>query len=221
MKLYPDAPARRRRMQIRDGAVILLVLLFAWIGVRVHGAVDELSVLGSGVASAGTSVSYAFGAAADGASRLPVVGDRLSDVLSGAGDATGGNVASLGERGEDSVHRLALVLGLLTFALPTIVLLALTVPRRLRTARALTAADRVLVDLQDLDRRRLLATRAAMSLPYDVLVRHTPDPFGDLLAGNLDALVAAGLEEAGVAGTATASPGLSSGGAPGTPAPRR
>src|SRR5690242_17185819 len=124
MKLYPDAPDRRRRMQVRDGIVILLVLFFAWVGLRVHGAVDELSVLGSGVTTAGTSVSDAFGAAADGASRLPVVGDRLSDVLSGAGDATGGNVASLGQRGEDSVHRLALVLGILTFALPTIVLLA-------------------------------------------------------------------------------------------------
>jgi hypothetical protein len=220
MKLYPDAPDRRRKMQLRDGFVILLVLLFAWVGVRVHGAVEELSVLGSGVATAGTSVSDAFGAAADGASRLPVVGDRLSDVLSGAGDATGGNVTALGERGEDSVRHLALVLGLLTFALPTIVLLALTVPRRVRTARALTAADAVLVDLDDPERRRLLATRAAMTLPYDVLVRHTPDPFGDLLAGRLDALVAAGLEDAGVAGLASSRP-LSPGGAPGSPAPRR
>jgi hypothetical protein len=220
MKLYPDAPDRRRRMQVRDGLVVLLVLVFAGVGVRVHSAVDDLSVLGSGVATAGTSVSDAFGAAADGASRLPVVGDRLSEVLSGAGDATGGNVTSLGETGEDSVHRLALVLGLLTFALPTIVLLALTLPRRIRTSRALTAADTVLVDLHDPERRRLLATRAAMSLPYDVLLRHTADPFGDLLAGRLDALVQAGLADAGVAGSATTGT-VRSGGAPGTPAPPR
>lgn len=202
MKLYPDAPERRRRLQIRDAVVIALVLLFAWLGWRVHAAVDEIAVLGSGVATAGDSVTGALESAADGVSNLPVVGDRLADALRGTGDATGGNVTSLGEQGESAVHRLALILGLLTFALPTIVLVALTMPSRIRIARSLTAAHGVLVDLHDPERRRLLATRAAMSLPYDVLARYTADPFGDLLAGRLDALVVAGLEDAGVAGTA-------------------
>jgi len=40
--------------------------------------------------------------------------------------------------------------------------------------------------------------RAAFSLPYAELVRHTRDPFGDLAAERHDALAAAALEEAGL-----------------------
>lgn len=40
--------------------------------------------------------------------------------------------------------------------------------------------------------------RAAFSLPYPALARHTSDPFGDLVAERYDPLVAAALEDAGL-----------------------
>ena len=40
--------------------------------------------------------------------------------------------------------------------------------------------------------------RAAFTLPYDDLLRYTPDPFGDLAHERYDALVAAALEEVGL-----------------------
>jgi hypothetical protein len=49
-----------------------------------------------------------------------------------------------------------------------------------------------------LDRRRLIAQRAAFGLPYGALLRHTKDPLGDLQAERYDALVAAELEAAGL-----------------------
>ena len=53
-------------------------------------------------------------------------------------------------------------------------------------------------NLSDPARRKLLAERAAMHLPYRVLQRYTADPLGDLAAGRYDALVDASLEEAGL-----------------------
>jgi hypothetical protein len=40
--------------------------------------------------------------------------------------------------------------------------------------------------------------RAAFALPYDVLLRYTPDPFGDLASERYDALVAAAAEDVGL-----------------------
>jgi hypothetical protein len=48
------------------------------------------------------------------------------------------------------------------------------------------------------ERRRLLAMRAAFSMPYGQLLQYTRDPIGDLEGGRYDALVAAALEDAGL-----------------------
>ena len=68
-------------MQWRGPAVLVVLLALAYIGLKVHDAVDRLSVLGEGVRKAG--------------SKVPFVGDPVED---------------LGRRGEDGVHHLADVL---------------------------------------------------------------------------------------------------------------
>ena len=102
MRLYPELPARRMSTVVRDGVLLLLLILFAWLGLKVHDAVDELSVLGTGVKEVGDAV--------------PFVGDPVKD---------------LGERGEDSVHRLANVLGLVIFGIPALLLLWRMLPDRI------------------------------------------------------------------------------------------
>ena len=49
MRFYPALPAQRVRTVLRDLAVLLLLFLFAWLGLKVHNAVDQLAVLGTGV----------------------------------------------------------------------------------------------------------------------------------------------------------------------------
>ena len=198
MHLYPDMPGRRAVVVFRDALVGLLLILFALVGLVVHGAVESIAVLGTGVREAGSSVRGGFEAAANAVDGTPVVGDELGGALRGAGEGTGGNVESLGRSGEDAVERLATILGLTTFGLPSLVLLALYLPPRVELARRVSAAHRVLrADLSP-ERRRLIAMRAAFSLPYGQLLAHTRDPLGDLAAERYDALVAAALEEAGL-----------------------
>jgi hypothetical protein len=198
MRFYPELAGPRLHTLARDGAVVLLLVFFGLIGLGVHDAVDRLAVLGEGVHEAGSSIQSGFDAAADAADKAPVVGGPVADALRDAGEGSGGEVADLGTRGEEDVHRLANLLGLLVFGLPAAVLLIWYLPARLGQVRRLTAADRVLGEHESLDRRRVVAMRAAFSLPYGELLRHTRDPLGDLAAERYDPLVAAALEAEGL-----------------------
>jgi len=116
-------------------------------------------------------------------SAVPLVGDPVED---------------LGQRGEDRVHSLANLLGALFFLLPAFLVLGRYVPRRVEQIRTLTSAAQVLAGAHP----RLVAMRAAFTLPYGQLLAYTRDPLGDLAAERYDALVAAALEEAGLRATA-------------------
>lgn len=169
MRLYPELPARRLATLGHDLLLLVLLALLAWLGLKVHDAVDKLAVLGSGVKKVGASV--------------PVVGDPVED---------------LGAQGEDSVHYLANLLGLIVFGVPALLVLWRLLPERISQIRRLTAAARVLKAGDDPERRRVLAERAAFSLPYSRLLAYTPDPLGDLAAERYDSLVAAALEDEGL-----------------------
>jgi hypothetical protein len=199
LTLYPDVPSARRSQILRDVLVVALVILFVWIGVKVHDLVAALAVLGHGVTEAGTTVEGAFDSVGNAVGNVPVVGGPLGDVFHSVGDGTGGNLASLGQQGEDAVHLLARALGIVTALLPIAVLLVAVLPRRIRTIREMSSARAVSgIDLADPERRRLLAMRAAFGLPYRELLPWTKDPFGDLASGNYDALVAAALADVGL-----------------------
>jgi hypothetical protein len=169
VRLYPQPPGRRFATVGHDVLLLLLLALLAWLGLKVHDAVDRLAVLGSGVKKVGDSV--------------PLVGGPVSD---------------LGQEGEDSVHYLANLLGAITFGLPALIVLWWLLPDRLAQIRRLTAASKALRDADDPRRRRVLAQRAAFSLPYGRLLQYSDDPLGDLAAERYDPLVAAALDDAGL-----------------------
>jgi hypothetical protein len=197
MRLYPDTADDRGRAVAKDALVLLTLFVLAWLALKVHDAVDELAVLGTGVRDSGEAVQNGFGAAADAADGIPVVGGEVSDALRDAGSGTGGEVAQAGSDGEEKVHDLANLLGLLFFAIPASILLIATLPGRIRQFRELNATERLL-DVTSEERRRLVAMRAAFSLPARDLAPHTKDPLGDLAAGRYDPLIAAAYDEAGL-----------------------
>jgi len=196
--LYPQLRGPRARALTADLVSIVLLILFAWAGLRVHDAVDRLAVLGEGVQATGGVVQDSFNSAADAVDGAPVVGDDIADSFRSAGEGSGGEVVELGEQGEDGAHDLAKLLGFVTFALPALLVLTRWLPGRTEQVRKLRAASTVLGDQATEERRRLLAMRAAFSLPYGQLLAYTRDPLGDLEGGRYDALVAAALEDAGL-----------------------
>jgi hypothetical protein len=200
MRLYPDTPDDRGRAVARDALTLLTLFVLAWLALKVHDAVDELAVLGSGVRQSGEVVQTGFERAGEAASGIPVVGGEVADALRDAGEGTGGEVAQAGTDGEERVHDLANLLGLLMFLVPAAVLLVTTLPTRIRQVRELNAAERLLNTSSE-ERRRLIAMRAAFSLPATDLARHTKDPLGDLAGGRYDPLIEAAFDQAGLTPT--------------------
>ncbi len=196
---YPSEPRQRRSTMVRDGLVVLALFVLAWLARGVFRLVDTLSAVTDAVNGAGSSVQDGFGAAADALSGTPVIGDDIAGALESAGAASGGNVVDLALTGDTAIHRLALLLAALTFVVPALILLLLYVPVRVGQVKRLSASRLVYRDEHEPERRRLLAMRAAMSLPADHLVKFSTDPIGDLVRGEHDALVAALLSEAGLA----------------------
>jgi len=199
LTLYPDIPGERLRKALLDLLVIGLIVMFCWIGVRMHDLVAELAVLATGLRDAGTSIQGGFDSVGEAAGSIPLVGGTIADAFASAGQETGGSLAGIGQAGLDAVMLLARAVGVIVAGLPTIVLLAAVLPRRIRGVREMTAAREVSsMDPPDDERLRLLAMRAAFGLPFRELVRYTRDPFGDLAAGRYDALAAAALADVGL-----------------------
>jgi hypothetical protein len=198
MRIYPDTPNERGRAVARDALTLLALFVLAWLALKVHDTVDKLAVLGTGVRDSGNAVQDGFGAAADAVSGVPVVGGDVGDAFRDAGEGTGGNVADAGRAGEERIHDLANLLGFLFFAIPASILLLTTLPARIRQVRELNAAQ-ALLDTSSEERRKLLAMRAAFSLPARELTRHTNDPLGDLVAGRYEPLIEAAYAAEGLA----------------------
>ena len=210
MRYYPEIPGPRRRAILADLVVVALVASFAWLGLTVNDTFDDAAGLGRGVEEAGNSVQTGFEDAGGFLADVPVVGDELDEAFSDAGAATGGNTAELGEQGAAAIENTALLLGWVTFALPTFAVLLWAVPRRVARLRRLTAAGRVLAGPHSAERRRVLAMRAAFGLPYETLLSHTPDPFGALAGGDYEPLLNALFEDAGLAHSPITSSGSTS-----------
>jgi hypothetical protein len=199
MKLYPDLPRRRAATLAADAAVLLALLAFAWVGLTVHDAVEELTAVSRGVQEVGGTVERSFEQAGEAVGGAPLVGGQVRDALQDAGRGTGGRAVAAGREGESSIRSLADLLGWLSFVIPGALLLSRFVPPRVEQVRKLTAAQRVLATpVEDEQRRALLAQRAAFGLPYATLLRYTDDPLGDLAAGRLGPLLAAVREDAGL-----------------------
>jgi hypothetical protein len=198
MRIYPDIPVRRANTATRDAATIVALIVLALIGLWVYHAVDSLTILGRGVHDAGSAVQDGFNSAADRVDGVPLVGGSIAGGLRDAGGATGGPVAEAGIRGEERVHRVAILLGAITFLLPAALILSRVLPARWQQIRTLTDAERVLATGGDPERRRLVAMRAAFALPYATLLAHTRDPLGDLAEGRLEPLIDAIAEDAGL-----------------------
>ena len=199
MRFYPDLPARRTATAVKDAATVLALVVLAVLALRVHDRVDALADAGRSAQDAGRAVQRGFSSASAAVGALPVVGGQLAGALRDAGGATGGEAVRAGERGEQAAHDAARLLGWLTFLVPAALLLSRVLPARLAQVRLLSTASRAL-RLGDVDgeHHRLLASRAAFGLPYATLLRHTPDPLGDLRDGRHERLVAALADDAGL-----------------------
>ena len=217
MRLYPASSYRAARTLAGDLARRSSCWsLFAWVGVKVHDGILELTAVGREIQDSGFAVSAtardtaggiddAFASAGGAVDGVPLVGQQLANALRDAprgatdsirenGEREGARIVRLGREQVRRTEQAANVAGWLTFLLPAVILLAWKLPPRVRLITRMSTAQRTLRGAPE----HILAARAAYSLPYGTLTRYTRDPFGDLAAGRHDGLLAALADDAGV-----------------------
>lgn len=142
------------RERLADIAVVALIVLFAWLGLRVHDSVAGLADMAKGIEDTGASIQRSGGAAAAevrrgvggaaaAADQLPIVGPQVGDALRDTASstaasieheaqATGAELARSGREGADDAHATARLVGWLAFLVPATALLAQALPRWMR-----------------------------------------------------------------------------------------
>jgi hypothetical protein len=196
--LYPQISPRRERTLLADAVLVVAIVALAIAGLKVHDAIDSLKAVTAPIAQAGSTVRADFRSAADSVSGVPIVGGQLASGLRRAGADSGGGAIAAAQSANHDIDRVASLLGWLIFLVPTLLLLVRFLPGRLDQIRRLNAARRVLLNRAAPSSRQLVAERAAFSLPYGQLLRHTSQPLIDLERGHLEPLIAAALEDAGL-----------------------
>ena len=184
MKLYAETAGLRTRQLVGDLAVLAWTAAWVAAGVALYRLVEKLAVPGARVEQAGSSFAGDIAEIQQKVGRLPVVGGELQDPF-GRLAGVGRTLAAAGVTQQEVVHQLALWLGVVVAVVPIVALLLVWLPHRVSWAREAGAASRLRMDGADLE---LFAIRAVANRPLRDLHRVTPDPAGDLRAGDYQAL---------------------------------
>ena len=184
MKLYAETAGLRTRQLVGDLAVLAWTAAWVAAGVALYRLVEKLAVPGARVEQAGSSFAGDVAEIQEKVGRLPVVGGELQDPF-GRLAGVGRTLAAAGVTQQEVVHQLALWLGVVVAVIPIVALLLVWLPHRVSWAREAGAASRLRMDGTDLE---LFAIRAVANRPLRDLHRVSPDPAGDLRAGDYQAL---------------------------------
>jgi hypothetical protein len=184
VKLYAERAGLRVRQLAGDLAVLAWTAAWVAAGVALYRLVEKLAVPGARVEQAGSSFAADVAEIQQKVGRLPVVGGQLQDPF-GRLSGVGRTLAEAGVAQQEAVRQLALWLGVVVAAVPVVALLLAWLPRRVAWMREAGAASRLRLGGADLE---LFAIRAVANRPLRELHRVSPDPAGDLRAGEFQAL---------------------------------
>ena len=194
MKLYAETAGLRARQLLTDLGVLAWTAAWVAAGLALYRLVGKLAVPGARVEQAGGDFAGDVAEIQQKVGRLPVVGDDLQGPF-GRLAGVGRTLADAGATQQEVVHQLALWLGVVVAAVPIVVLLLVWLPRRVAWSREAGAASRLRLDGADLE---LFALRAVANRSLRELHKVTPDPAGDLRAGEFEALADLGLRALGL-----------------------
>ncbi|MEU8679269.1 hypothetical protein [Streptomyces sp. NPDC048560] len=195
MRLYAQTPARRTRQVLADLVAVVLIYAAVRLALAVRDAIMLLAEPGREAESAGTGLSDGLDDAGDAASKVPFVGDQLKKPLTSAADA-GTGLADAGRSLQDAVEHVATLTAVALIVIPTVFVLLLWLPPRLRWIRRSTATRHLAAGPGGAD---LLALRVLTSHSQRELAA-MPAPPGGLAAAwrRGDEQVIAALAEVGL-----------------------
>jgi hypothetical protein len=171
MRLYAERLPTAIRQLLTDLIVVIWIYLWIRAGLWVHHMVEKLAVPGQKLQTAGGGIADNLADAGSKIDNLPLVGDQLVKPFNGAADAAR-SLADAGAQQQEIVDQLALIITILTLAVPLALVLFLWLPLRLRWMRRAGVASSVRGEPAGRD---LLALRALASQPLNELAKLGPD----------------------------------------------
>ncbi|MFD3658867.1 hypothetical protein [Streptomyces sp. NPDC058620] len=170
MRLYAQTPARRCRQVLADLIAATLIYAAVKLALAVRDAIMRLADPGRKAEDAGTSLSDGLVDAGDAASKVPFVGDQLKKPLRSAAEA-GTGLADAGRSLQDTVGQVATLTTVALIVIPTVFVLLLWLPPRLRWIRRSAVTRRIAAGAGGAD---LLALRVLAGPPRELAALPTP-----------------------------------------------
>lgn len=202
LKFWSEVPAARAREVVADVATWAWVALWAVVGARIHDVIASFAEAGRVLQAGGTNIQGAGATLGDAFTGVPLVGEGIDDLATGAFGTAGDPFIYVGRELESMFILIARLLALLVVGVMVVPWLSRYLPwraERLATVRSAHRAIRRAPGAMSAgEMERALATRALNRLPYPQLLEHTSDPFGDFAAGRYDRLAKAELASVGL-----------------------
>lgn len=199
---WSETPGARRREVVADLATWVWVSLWVVLAARLYAGLASYAEAGRALQRGGANLQAVGGSISDALAGVPLVGQGIGDLGRSGFQAAGEPFIYVGGELEDLVILIAGLLGVLVLGVTLIPWLSRYLPWRarrladLRNARRAIRGPAAAIVSGEMD--RLLAGRALNRLPYDELLRHSPDPFGDYANERFDRLAAAELASVGL-----------------------
>ena len=191
MKLYADLPGRRLAQILTDVGIVAWLVLWAWVGRRVHDVTMALAEPGRQLQGAGAGFREKLNAAGDGVDNLPLLEDRIAGPFRSAAGA-GTDIEMAGTDLVSAVERFAVLLGWTTALIPILIVGIWWAIARARFVRRASASQRFIDADDDLD---LFALRAMANQPMASLAKISSDPSGAWRRGDRETIRALALLE--------------------------
>jgi len=203
LKFYPDhVPARLPRL-LGDMLAALWTVVWVAAGVVAYKLVMATEIVADGISNTGHTFNSWLDAFKSATPRgVPVISNFLIGQVNALEKSTGNPLIAAGAQAHDTIHSLAVGLGLLT-ALPPILIVAGTYAfLRWRDAREMGSALAFVRAAERSGRleqaRGVLAYRAVATLSFTELMKASQDPIGDLAARRYAPLATQMLKKAGL-----------------------
>ncbi len=194
-----------RALRLLDALVAVWVVAWIVLALFVAREIRDLRDLSTTVVEAGAATEVT-GRAVGALANLPYVGDEIERAGERAAEA-GRSAQESGRSSRESTETLSILLGLAIALVPTVPVLALYAPVRVRRMRDVRAVRRALATRgADPTFEEFLARRAAQHLPYHRLRELSGNPWRDLEAGRYTALAEAELQHLGLDASALRAP---------------
>jgi hypothetical protein len=185
-----------RTVRILDRALALWIVFWIGVGWFAVAQVSSFTTISDTLVTTGSSMSQT-GDALRLLAAVPLVGGQVSSVANTITKA-GAQMQTDGRQSRNTVQQLSWVIGFALAVVPSLLMMAVYVPRRAVWRRDVLAL-RAGLARGDAGLEKYLAHRAIDTLPYDVLQTITDDPWRDLAAGKFGRLADAELARLGVA----------------------